>query len=280
MLGTGRSYSHRRMVPVAALSPPPTPYPDVNALLRTLLSEVRAILGAGFLGMYLSGSLAMGDFDESSDIDVLVVTADALPEEVVSALAGMHERLSAANPRWGVELEVSYIPWRAVRRYDPADDLHPYIGRGESLRIEEHGREWDIQRHMIRERGIVLAGPVARTLIDPVLPDDLRRAVLVTLREVWPQHFHDPTELHPRGYRSYIVLTGCRMLYTLEHGTVASKPVAARWAQDALGSRWATLIEWAVAARRAPHSGRLDNLSETQDFVRYVIDCARQSQAG
>jgi predicted nucleotidyltransferase len=268
------------MVPVAALSPPPTPYPDVNALLRTLLSEVRAILGAGFLGMYLSGSLAMGDFDESSDIDVLVVTADALPEEVVSALAGMHERLSAANPRWGVELEVSYIPWRAVRRYDPADDLHPYIGRGESLRIEEHGREWDIQRRIIRERGIVLAGPAPLTLIDPLQPDDLRRAVLVTLREVWPQHFHDPVELHPRGYRSYIVLTGCRMLYTLEHGTVASKPVAARWAQDTLGARWKTLIEWAVAARRDPHSGGLDNLNETQDFIRYVIGCARGPRAG
>jgi len=265
---------------MAALSPPPTPYPDVNAVLRALLSDVRAILGTGFLGMYLSGSLAMGDFDESSDIDALVVTADVLPEEVVSALARMHERLSAAYPGWGVELEVSYIPRYAVRRYYLANDLHPYIGRGERLRIEEHTREWDIQRHTIRERGIVLAGPVPRTLIDPVHPDDIRRAVLVTLREFWPRRFHDPIELHPRGYRSYIVLTGCRMLYTLAHGTVASKPVAARWAQDTLGSRWATLIEWAVAARRDPRSDELDNLSETQEFIRYVIDCARKPHAG
>ena len=268
------------MVHIVPLSPRPTPYPDVNAVLRVLLSDTRTILGTGFVGMYLSGSLAMGDFDESSDIDALVVTADHLPEEMIPALAGMHERLSVANPRWGVELEVSYIPRRAVRRYDPADDLHPYIGRGESLRIEEHGREWDIQRHVIRERGIVLAGPDPRTLIDPLQPDDVRQAVLVTLREVWPRHFHDPTELHPRGYRSYIVLTGCRMLYTLEYGTVATKPVAARWAQETLGTRWTALIEWAVAARREPHSVGVENLGETQDFIRYVIDCARRPQAG
>jgi hypothetical protein len=261
---------------MVGLSPHPTPYPEVNTVLQRLLSDVRAILGTQFLGMYLSGSLAMGDFDESSDIDALVVTADALPEEEVCALAGMHERLSAVNPRWGVELEVSYIPYYAVRRYDPADDLHPYIGRGESLRIEEHGREWDIQRYVIRERGIVMTGPAPQTLIDPVHQDDMRRAVLATLREVWPGRFHDPTELHPRGYRSYIVLTGCRMLYTLEYGTVASKPVAARWAQDTLGTRWVVLIDWAVTARRDPHSGELDNLSETQDFIRHVIDCARR----
>jgi len=257
------------------LSPHSTPYPEVNTVLQRLLSDVRAILGTQFLGKYISGSLAMGDFDESSDIDALVVTTDALPEEVVCALAQMHERLSATYPKWGVELEVSYIPRHAVRRYDPAYDLHPYIGRGESLRIEEHGREWDIQRHVIRERGIVLAGPAPRTLIDPVHPDDMRRAVLVTLREVWPRRFHDPIELHPRGYRSYIVLTGCRMLYTLEYGSVASKPVAAWWAQEALGARWAVLIAWAVEARRDPHSGELDNLREVQEFIQYVIDHAR-----
>jgi predicted nucleotidyltransferase len=261
---------------MAILSPHPTPYPEVNTVLQRLLSDVQAILGTRFLGMYISGSLVMGDFDESSDIDALVVTTDALPEEVVCALTEMHEHLSTTYPRWGVELEVSYIPCYAVRRYDPADDLHPYIGRGESLRIEEHGREWDIQRHVIRERGIVIAGPDPQALIDPVHPDDMRRAVLVTVHEVWPWRFHDPIELHPRGYRSYIVLTGCRMLYTLKYGTVASKPVAARWAQDALGTRWVGLIEWAVAARRDAHSGELDNLSEAEEFIRYVTECARQ----
>ena len=70
-------------------------HPEINTVLQRLLSDVRAILGTRFLGMYISGSLAMGDFDESSDIDALVVTTDALPKEVVCALAEMHERLSA-----------------------------------------------------------------------------------------------------------------------------------------------------------------------------------------
>lgn len=257
-------------------SPRPTPYPDVNALLGTFIADVRAILADRFLGLYLSGSLATGEFDEASDIDVLVVTTDALPDETVATLAAMHERLAILAPRWGRELEVSYVPRDAVRRYDPANDLHPRIARGESLRRQAHLREWDTQRHILRERGIVVAGPDPRTLIDPVRPDDLRRAVLATLREWWPMNFQEPAEVQPRGYRSYLVLTGCRLLYTLEHGTVASKPVAAQWAREALDPQWAGLIAWAEAARRDRRPDELDHLREALDFIGYVVERGRR----
>jgi len=45
---------------------------------------------------------------------------------------------------------------------------------------------------------------------------------------------HDPTRLHTGEYRAYAILTRCRMLYTLEHGAIVSKPTAARWAQGVL----------------------------------------------
>ena len=41
-----------------------------------MLSNVSEILGDQFLGMYLYGSLANGDFDEYSDIDVLITLRD------------------------------------------------------------------------------------------------------------------------------------------------------------------------------------------------------------
>jgi len=41
---------------------------------------------------------------------------------------------------------------------------------------------------------------------------------------------YDPKEILRRGYpSSYIVLTLCRILYTLQFGDVVSKPKAARW---------------------------------------------------
>lgn len=98
----------------------PTPDPDVNAVLHAFLADVRTILGADFVGLYLYGSLALGDFnpDRSSDIDFLVVTADEIPRATIAALAAMHERMAASESRWATELEGSYIPVNAVRRYD------------------------------------------------------------------------------------------------------------------------------------------------------------------
>ena len=252
----------------------PTPYPDVNAVLHVLLSGVQTILGNHFIGMYVHGSLASGDFDpQRSDIDSVVVTADELPDEMLPALEAMHARITASGLKWATKLEGSYIPQHALRRYDPAHARHPSIRVDGSLGVDQHASDWVIQRHIIREQGIVVAGPAPQTLIDPVQPNDLWRAVQGILREWWSPQLHDPTRLHSSEYQAYAILTMCRALYTLQYGIVVSKPVAARWAQEALGERWAALIERALAWR---HDAQLDNLNETLDFIRYTLERGQQ----
>ncbi|MBI4316404.1 MAG: nucleotidyltransferase domain-containing protein [Chloroflexi bacterium] len=86
----------------------PTTYPDVNAILYALLSNAQTILGDRFVGLYLYGSLASGDFSfQSSDIDFVAVTTDELPDEVISALDKMHARITASGLKWATKLEGS-----------------------------------------------------------------------------------------------------------------------------------------------------------------------------
>ena len=247
-----------------------TPYADVNVVLHELLSGVQTILGNHFIGLYLYGSLALGDFDpERSDIDFLVVTTDDLPAELISALKPMHARMAAGSSKWATELEGSYIPQAALRRYDPNRARHPRINRGEgTLGLEQHDCDWVIQRHVLREHGVVLAGPTPQTLIDPILPHELRQAVLETLHGWWASRLTDPTQLRIFGYRAYAILTMCRILYTLKYGSIISKPVAARWAQQTLDERWASLIERALTWRYNIPSFDVD---ETLDFIRYTL---------
>jgi hypothetical protein len=251
----------------------PTPYPDINAMLQVLLSSVQTSLGNNFTGMYLYGSLASGDFDpQRSDIDFVVVTAAELPDEMLQALAAMHACITASGLKWATKLEGSYIPQHALRRYDPTDAPRPYINEG-NFRVGRQGSDWVIQRHTIREQGVVVVGPAPQTLIDPVLPNDLRRAVLATLQEYWSQQLHSPVRLHSREYQDFAILTMCRALYTLQYGTIVSKPVAARWAQEALGEPWAALIEQALAWS---HDTQLDNMNETLDFIQYTLERSQQ----
>lgn len=256
------------------------PMPDaaVNALLHDVLVSVRAILGAQFVGMYLDGSLTTGAFDAASDIDFVVVTEDEVSPALFAALHAMHDRFAALPTPWATELEGSYIGRRALRRYDPANARHPNIerGPGERLKWAEHHADWVIHRAVLRERGITLVGPPPHTLIDPISPTALRQAMRSIL-DSWIVHFlDDPAPLRGRGYQSYLVLTLCRVLYTLHHGAVASKPVAAQWAQHRLDPRWSPLIERAVAARLNSAGAAAEaDVRETLLFMRYTLEEAQ-----
>jgi len=59
----------------------PTPYPDLNGVLEELVTGVRSILAANLCGVYLQGSFAVGDADQHSDVDFIVVTEDEVTDE-------------------------------------------------------------------------------------------------------------------------------------------------------------------------------------------------------
>lgn len=257
-----------------ALTNNPTSYPDVNRLLGVLLESIREVLGDHLVGIYLDGSLTSGDFDAASDIDFLVVTDAEVTEEIFSALQAMHDRVARTDPRWGVELEGSYISRSAVRRYDPALAMHPNLERGkrDRLKMLHHDEDWIIHYHVVRERGITLFGPDPKTLIDPVSPEELRQAMRGILEKWWGTFLVDPTQLKRRGYQSYAVLTMCRIWYTLTNGEIASKSDAARWAKDLLGERWNPLIDRAFEGRLNPDPETTpDELEETQEFIRFTL---------
>jgi Domain of unknown function (DUF4111)/Nucleotidyltransferase domain len=250
-----------------------TGHAEVDVVLSALLAGVRGTLGPQLVGVYLDGSLATGDFSEhSSDIDVLVVTEGVLADEVVAALGTMHAGLASGTSKWVRELEVSYIPSRALRRFDPADNCHPHIERGsDQLVTEAHERDWVIHRYVVREHGVALAGPDPRTLIDPVDAEDLRHAVVSLLHGWWTPAPTCRRWLDNPFYRSYAVLTMCRMRYTLRYGVVVSKPIAARWAQTALDARWTPLIQAALAWSN-------DHVPDLDETLRF-IDATRQASA-
>jgi hypothetical protein len=253
-----------------------TPYPEVNVVLQALLSGVQDVLGDCFVGLYLYGSLAGGDFcPQRSDIDFVVATAGELPNEVVAALEAMHARIANSGLKWAAKLEGAYVPLGTLCRHDPSGSPCPCINEGRFYQAAL-GSDWVIQRYTLREQGVVVAGPDPRSLIDPVQPDDVKRAVLCFLREWWAPMLQDPDpRLHGGEYQAYTVLTMCRALYTLQHGAVVSKTAAARWAQEALGERWEGLIGRALAWRRdAPSSGDGSGLDvdEALGFIRCVLE--------
>jgi len=247
-----------------------TAYPEVNAVLDALLPKVQVILGDEFVGLYLHGSLANGGFNpQTSDIDFLVVTGEQLPTGSFSALREMHTLLRSAGPMWARKLEGAYIPREGLRRHDHVRCLFPWLGTDGHFALEILGSDWIIQRWILREKGIVIAGLPLKPMIDPIGADDLREAVRRSLREWWSPPLPFPERFQRAEYQAYAVLTMCRALYMLEYACIASKPRAAGWALGTLGEPWSALIEEALTWRPGLEFKQLE---EVISFIRFALE--------
>ncbi|MBA3826447.1 MAG: DUF4111 domain-containing protein [Ktedonobacterales bacterium] len=260
----------------------PTPYPEVNALVHELLIALHAILGAQVQGVYLVGSLALGDFrPQNSDLDLIMVTVGTLSDEAVTLLRDLHRRFDQGGSPWATHVDAVYIPHEVLREPSPPADHYPILEWPGLLALGPLESGWAIQRYILREYGIVVSGPNSRSLLDPVHPDDLRQGS-ATIVERWrDQAHHDPEWLawlsEPDNH-TFVVLTLCRVLYTLETGAVASKPAAARWAQQKVPSRWRKLIGRAATSQLTTGDVLDDEVTDTLSFLEYTYEHYRQWQ--
>lgn len=240
---------------------------EVDAVLRRLREDARQVLGPDIAAMYLYGSLALGDFDpQSSDIDFLMVTAKTLKAKQLAALERMHVAVRENGLSAASKLEGSYIPVDAVGRHQ-ADGRYPGMGADWPFEVRGQGPDWIINRHVIREHSSALLGPDPQSLIDPISPDELRQAV-IALVPFWTRSLEDPQWLERRNYQAFAILTMCRMLYTIKHGKVATKPVAASWGRETLGDPATSLVDRALEWR---YDSQPDDLEETLAFIRSTL---------
>lgn len=252
----------------------PTIFPDLNAVLQQLVGSVREILGENFCGVYLQGSFAVGDADEHSDVDFLVVTNDEVGPAQEAALQTMHKRLYVLETPWAQHLEGSYINRDRLRRVDQARAPLLYLDNGATELIRDSHCNTAVVRWSLREHGVVLAGPDPKSLVDPVSPAELRSDVLIAMDE-WVEWL--PTlESWSARLQPLAVLSFCRILHTLESGRVASKREAAEWALGALRPEWARLIQRALDDRPDPwvkvhRPADPQAVEQTRRFMEYVL---------
>lgn len=227
----------------------PTAYPELDAVLGELVDGARAVLGDDFCGAYLHGSFATGDADEHSDVDFVIVSHEDLTEEQLGGLQLLHRRLYALASPWAQHLEGSYIPARQLRRIDWSHRPFFFLDNGAAELVWDSHCNTAVVRWLLREHGLVLAGPDPKSLVEPVAASDLQREALARIQEYADWGYEGQMSAWKQPY---LVLTLCRLLFTLAHGRVASKREAADWALDALDRRWAGLIRQAAADRADP----------------------------
>jgi len=255
----------------------PTRWPQANRVIEGLRDGLGDALGDELVGLYLSGSLALGGFHPpSSDIDVLVATAGVLDEPSVGRLAELHATLRTAGG-WAARLEVVYLPVATLRRYDPSDHCsYPIAASERALALGRQSPTSVLDRWVAREHGLTVSGPRPSALIDPIGPEALRTTARELLSGFWAAQLDSsaPAWLRPRNYQAFAVLSMCRALYCLVHGEVVSKPAAAAWASRWLQPPWPELVARALRWRSDQLPDR-DGLDATLGLVADAVARAR-----
>jgi hypothetical protein len=174
--------------------PSPTAYADVNSVLQEFVEDTQSILREQFVGLYLYGSLAIGDFDpETSDIDFLVLTQDEIPDDEVDALREMHTLFNKSGSTWSNRIEAAYIPLLALKEPAPSSAHYPQIERGTNLIRSPLEIGWAFQRHTLWKYGMTVSGPSIRSLVDPVEREEMRRAAVAIVGGWQEQSRQDPS---------------------------------------------------------------------------------------
>jgi hypothetical protein len=269
----------RQNASLLAMSGPfsPTPFTDVNALLDDFLARLQLLFGSHFLGMYLVGSLALGDFDPlRSDIDFVVVTDTEIDEDLFKRLQDLHAQFAVSDSPWAGRIEAVYVPHSALGPTAPgASHYYAQIEKGTELFKGPLESGWVFQCITLRDHGVRVAGPDPRTLVDSIHPQAMHAAA-AEITGLWlEQAASDPTWLpwlRQRHAHTFVVLTLCRLLYSLATGSVASKSQSAEWVRKELGEPWATLIDRSLATQHV--EGELSQSAEdtTLAFVQFVLE--------
>ena len=230
------------------------------------------MLGPALVAVYAGGSWALGGYEQGrSDLDVAVIVARPLSDDekepIVAAIR--HEALPC--PARGLELVV--YTEEVARSGTAAAAYELDLNTGATMRFRasfapsatDPGDHWyALDRAILREHGVPLAGPPASTIIEPI-----DRGLLVRrLRESLGWHVSaDDREL------DNAVLNACRALRFAGEGEWSSKPSAGWWAVER-----GFEPDLVLAALRAREGGPAPDRAAVERFLANAAEILGESE--
>jgi predicted nucleotidyltransferase len=248
-----------------------TLYPEINEILISFVEEITGILSENICGIYLTGSLSYGDFNEnSSDIDIAVLLKNPTSPKELRRIKDFHIQLDKNFEKWAKRLECNYIPSVMLANILPPTVPRPWYCGFESFLYEKapFGNEWIINNYLLYKYAIPLFGPDFKELTGPIKIEEVQKACIRDLFVEWKPKINDFAYLNNSHYQSYLVLNVCRILYTVLHKATGSKKTSAEWVKQELDPQWKDLIE---KVERWQYGKEMDEKEKTIKFIRFAV---------
>ena len=243
---------------------------DVEQLLAKLVELLSDDLGPVLSGLYLHGSLVVGDFAPGrSDVDLVAVLTVQPNAELLVPLGRLHDEVSRRFPKWRRHVEVEYVALETLRKHAAggpveAPGVIARISPGEHLHLLPATPHRILGWSLVRRYSRAMIGPPAAEAIPAFSEQMVKEALLHHVRD-WPVWVR---EMATAGGQAYAVLSLCRAAVLVETGEQLSKKAAATHVSLRVPV-WADVVLW---ARDWWYEGGSDGEPPRTDEVRRFVD--------
>jgi predicted nucleotidyltransferase len=247
-------------------------YPRVSALIEELSKRIQASMGDRLKGLYIFGSLVAGDFDvETSDIDLLAVVESGIDSTAIVALKEMHDEIACRYPEWEDRVEVAYVSVDAIKNFKTHPSRIARISPGEPLHYRDMDIQWLMDWYQVQEQGATVFGAPPQQYVPHVSTEEF----IESLKNRLPCWRIDIREARTVGHQSFIILSLCRSLYSIQYHQQISKVAAGEWASREF-PEWSRVVRDALQWHgSSDKSDSLFTQAEAIGFVEFAIGQAR-----
>jgi len=232
-------------------------------LLQKFVSCSKDIFGHNLTGIYLHGSVVMGCFNpEKSDLDLLVVVKEEIPEDEKCRFMEMVTELNKQAPAKGLELSIvreevcnPFVYPTPFELHFSVAHLNWYQSNPQDYIEKMKGTDQDLAAHftIICHRGQVLYGKEISEVFAPVPKEDY-------LDSIWCDIENSPEEIAENPM--YLTLNLCRVLAYKKEGLIVSKQEGGEW-----GIKNVNRVEFAALIQKALQEYQSNKTMEFEDVV-------------
>lgn len=219
-------------------------HPQIDNLLRDFVEQSKKILQENLVGVYLHGSAVMGCFNpEKSDIDLIIVVNQPLPDTVKREYMDMVVKYNALAPAKGIEMSIvlrdvcnPFVYPTPFEFHFSSMHLKWYKDNPEDYIRKMRGNDADLAAHftVINQRGRCLYGVPINSVFATVPNDDYMDSIWNDIAAA-TENIEEDT--------MYLTLNLARVLAYKEEGLVLSKKEGGEWVIIHLPTEYHKLVK-------------------------------------
>lgn len=254
--------------------------PAAAKVLESYLHDTDTALPGFLTGVYVYGSLSLGDFrPQKSDVDFVAVTSRHPSPDEIRKLGAIHLKLRLRFLR--TDLNGLYIEKENLAKVVLKTNRFLCFQNGFKVSKNLHENNL-VTWYQLKINAITLRGNAPKEFPYEVTMHDLRTEMRQNLNTYWTNWIARHSRVGPAKLllltlpqkTEWGVLGISRQWYTLETGQITSKTGAGKYCLLQFSDRYRDILETALAVRdrrHAPIRSGIKRASATLDYMKFLV---------